>query len=64
LWGKSPANANLLAALIFVFSFHFLWDCAVLFEYGGRRQRWLGPSTPTDIILKDNSWMFGIYVQG
>ena len=61
LWAKSPGNANQLAAFDLRWQLPFLWDAQFYLEYGGDDSGGWDPQHPTDIVLKDNSWMFGIY---
>ena len=54
-------NANQLAAFDFRLQLPFLRDAQLYMEYGGDDSGGWDPEHPTEIVLKDNAWMFGIY---
>ena len=59
--GKSPTNANQLAAFDFRLQLPFLRDAQLYMEYGGDDSGGWDPEHPTETVLKDNAWMLGIY---
>ena len=61
LWGKSPSNSNQLAAFDFRWQLPFLRDAQFYMEYAGDDSGGWDPQHPTETVLEDNSWMFGIY---
>ena len=58
---QSLPNAHGQAEFDFRYRLPFLWDAQIYMEYGGSDSGGWDPQHPTEIILKDNAWLYGIY---
>ncbi len=59
--GRSPLFANQLAAFDLRLRLPFLRDAQFYLEYGGEDSGGWSPQYPSEVILEDNAWLFGIH---